>query len=463
MVTGWLAGIPVALWQTSVLSGQDETSPGDVRVTLPAEKLASADIKIERVERRRLQPTRLAPGRLRYDERRHVEVKTAAAGIVRQIHVKPGDRVEAGELLAVVTSAEVGEMRSELLRLSAERDLARKRLERSRSIRDGLNRLVSQIEDETDPKQAADQVEGIALGEYRSVLLSAYSAFRLAETMQRGGEASAASGAISGRELEQRRGQYVAAQAALQSEVEQALFNATMATLEAENRVADAERRVAISAQFVNALQGLAAASPDVSSPDLSELKLRAPISGTIEVQRFAVSERIEPGDGLFIVADTSQLWVQADIREQEWGALQLAPGQSVAVTGPTIGDAPLTAKVHYVGRKVSSSTNAASIVATIDNPQGRLRPGQFVHVRVPVAAEREALAVPESAVVTHDGQEFVFAQESPSTFRRVNVSTGVVADGRVEVLDGLREGDTVVTGGAFKLKSELLIGQLAE
>jgi multidrug efflux pump subunit AcrA (membrane-fusion protein) len=165
----------------------------------------------------------------------------------------------------------------------------------------------------------------------------------------------------------------------------------------------------------------------------------------------------------LFIVADTSQLWVQADIREQEWGALQLEPGQSLAVTGPTIGDEPLPAKVHYVGREVSSTTNAASIVATIDNPRGRLRPGQFVQVRVPVAAAREALAIPETAVVTHEGRRFVFIQDSPSAFRRVDVATGVAADGLVEVRDGLREGESLVTDGAFTLKSELLIGQLAE
>jgi cobalt-zinc-cadmium efflux system membrane fusion protein len=165
----------------------------------------------------------------------------------------------------------------------------------------------------------------------------------------------------------------------------------------------------------------------------------------------------------LFVVADTSQLWVQADIREQEWGALQLEPGQTVTVTGPTIGEKPLTAKVHYVGREVSSSTNAVAIVATIDNAQGKLRPGQFVQVRVPVAAVREVLAVPESSIVTHEGQAFVFVQESPNTFRRANVITGVAADGHVEILDGLDGGAILVTSGAFPLKSELLLGQLAE
>ncbi len=74
-----------------------------------------------------------------------------------------------------------------------------------------------------------------------------------------------------------------------------------------------------------------------------------------------------------------------------------------------------------------------------------------------------DALAVPESAIVTHEGQAFVFVQESPATYRRINVTTGVKADGNVEILTGLKEGAILVTGGAFQLKSELLIGQLAE
>jgi cobalt-zinc-cadmium efflux system membrane fusion protein len=460
---GWSVLTADANGQTANPVAPDATRIAPDVVTLSADKVVAAGIKTERAQKHRLQPTRLTPGRLRYDERRHVEVKTAAAGIVRQILVKPGDRVEPGDLLAEITSAEVGQSRAELLRLNAERDLARRHLERSRAISEGLDKLVDQIEHQADPRQAADEVESIVLGEYRATILSVYAAFRLAEWMQRSGDASVASGALSGRQVEQRRLDYVAARAALQSAIDEAQFNAAVALQEAQNHLADAERRAAISAQFVAALQGAAAASTDFPSADLSHLQLLAPIAGTIEAQRFAASERVASGDSLFVVADTSQLWVQADIREQEWGALQLIPGQAVSVTGPTIEGRALSATVHYLGREVSSITNAASLIATIDNSAGKLRPGQFVQVRVPVARLREALAVPESAILAHEGLAFVFVQETPSTFRRVNVAIGVGADGSVEVLSGLQEGAAVVTSGAFQLKSELLIGQLAE
>ena len=281
----WSVAVPTVHGQESTAAEQTAMTPRNDRVVLPAAKIPFVGLKTQRIGTRRLQPTRVAPGRLRYDERRHVEVKTAAAGIIRQILVKPGDRVEAGDLLAVVTSAEVGQIRADLMRLTAVRDLAVKRLERARAIEEGVNRLVDQIASEVDPREAANQVEKNDLGEYRAPLLSAYAAWRLAEALYRNGEV--AGGSLSGRQLEERRSEYVAAQGALRAAIEQAVFNTELASLEAENRVADAERRVAISAQYAAALQGAAAVAADSSPSELSELRLLAPIAGTIELQRF--------------------------------------------------------------------------------------------------------------------------------------------------------------------------------
>ena len=97
-------------------------------------KIASAGIEVATAERRQLDVTRTAPGRVRYDDRRHVEVKSAAAGIVREVLVKPGDRVEVGTALAVVTSAEVGEARADLL--ESDRDTRHRREEVATKPRD---------------------------------------------------------------------------------------------------------------------------------------------------------------------------------------------------------------------------------------------------------------------------------------------------------------------------------------
>jgi cobalt-zinc-cadmium efflux system membrane fusion protein len=127
-------------------------------------------------------------------------------------------------------------------------------------------------------------------------------------------------------------------------------------------------------------------------------------------------------------------------------------------VFAPALPDRRLTAALHYVGREVSAKTNAVPLMAVLPNPDGLLRPGQFVQVRLPVGEPQRALAVPEAAVVVHEGKPFVFRREAEGSFRRVDIQRGVSSEGWIEVIAGLSEGDAIVVQGAFYLKSELLL-----
>jgi len=106
----------------------------------------------------------------------------------------------------------------------------------------------------------------------------------------------------------------------------------------------------------------------------------------------------------------------------------------------------------------VDPATNAVPLVSVIDNSDGRLRPGMFVRVAIPVAEPRTTLTVPESSVLEHDRQPFVFVPAGQDLYERVDVKPGLRTDGLVEIVQGLREGDRVVAEGAFFLKSELLL-----
>jgi RND family efflux transporter MFP subunit len=445
--------------QTPIPASSLATDAKSDVIILPASKIASAGIEVATAQRRRLEVTRSAPGRIRYDDRRHIEVKSAASGIVRDVLVKPGDRVEIGTTLAVITSAEVGEARADLLDLIATRDVSARKLRRSRALNEGVTKLVYEIEKQPDPRQVASQMDAVELGSYRDSILSAYAAFQRANELHRSAEQTGAAGVLSGRQLQQRRSEFVAAQAALKAAIEQAVNDAEMHQAEAANRLADAERRVAIGTQYVAALQG-ANVTQDIAAKaeSLTELRLLAPIAGTVESRRYSASERIAPGDSLFVLANTEQLWVEADIRESEWGALQLEQGHIISVSAPTLGAMPISAEILYAGREVSVETNAVPIVATIANPRGVLRPGQFVQVRLPIAEPRTVVAVPESAVIEHEGQRFLFVAETPTRFRRVNIQTGDSSGEWVEVKEGLSDGSQVVIKGAFELKSELLL-----
>ncbi|HTN02914.1 MAG TPA: efflux RND transporter periplasmic adaptor subunit, partial [Planctomycetaceae bacterium] len=190
----------------------------------------------------------------------------------------------------------------------------------------------------------------------------------------------------------------------------------------------------------------------------LSTWPLAAPMSGTVEEVPIAPLERVKQGDDLMLVADTTHLYVQADIREKDWGAIHVAQGQMIEVQSPALAGRRLEAKVSYMGRSVIVESRAVPLIAEIDNPDGLLRPGMFVRVALPEAKPREVVAIPEGAVVSHEGRVMVFVAAGEREFEAREIKTGIQEGGTVEVVAGLQPGEKVVMEGAFVLKSELLL-----
>jgi cobalt-zinc-cadmium efflux system membrane fusion protein len=463
---GWLTW---HLWHRGSAAAEGDTAAEEAArdvVMLPAAKIEAAGIEVSPVARRRIEPTVVVPGRLQYDDTRHIEVKIPTDGVLAEIRVKPGDVVAAGQVLAVVSSPEVGNARADVLKRQAEHELAEEKLAWEDATAQGLQKLVAAIKDGGDAAAISRELEGVTLGSYREQIITAYARYRLAETLAAGVKSVQESGALSGRTVQERLSERDAADAALKAVSEQSAFEARQDCAAAKLAAEDAQRRLRISRQHLQALLGYEEAVADAKDDSsaarnddhpLSLVELRAPFAGTIESRTFSVSERVRPGDALFVLADTSKLWVSADIREREWGALQLREGQELTVTLPALPDRRLTATVYYVGREVSPQTNAVPLVATIDNGDCQLRPGQFVRVRLPMAEPRDVLAVPDAAIVEHEGQAFAFVEQGAGKYARKDIQKGVADEGFTEV-SGLKEGERIVVQGAFYLKSELLL-----
>ncbi|MEZ6055985.1 MAG: efflux RND transporter periplasmic adaptor subunit [Planctomycetaceae bacterium] len=446
--------------ESAVTEGEGTDSAGGAgRVVLNQVKRERAALQFGRCEKTMLQPTRTVSGRLTYDDTRHIEVRVPTAGILSEVLVKPGDVVEQGQVLAVLDSPEVGLARADVLRRTTEETLARVELERNQAILEGLKTLVAAVEQGTEAGQILEQMDGVRLGQYREKIVSAYARFRLATQQTSNIAAAAESGAISGKIVNERISERNAAESALKGVTEESLYESQRAFAASELAAIDAERRLRIAKQHVSTLLGYEETSVDDNREvSLSRVEIRAPFSGSIETKWYSKSERVEQGDRLMVLADTTQLYVSADIREKEWNALKLEPGEPLNVTSPTFGSHYLVATLLFLGREVSPETNAVPLVATIANPDGLLRPGQFVRVTLPMARAQEVLAVPDSAIVDHGGERFVFVPEEENTFLRVNVTTGLSERGMTEVLSGLKEGDALVVQGAFVLKTELLL-----
>ncbi|MEZ6065806.1 MAG: efflux RND transporter periplasmic adaptor subunit [Planctomycetaceae bacterium] len=132
--------------------------------------------------------------------------------------------------------------------------------------------------------------------------------------------------------------------------------------------------------------------------------------------------------------------------------------GDPLNATLPALPGVTFAAKVYFVGREVDPQTNALPLVAVIENPEDKLRPGMFAQLTLPVGEQITTLAVPESAICEHQGTKFVFRPSGDQQFERVDVTTGLRQGNWTEIVDGLSEGTNIVTTGGFQLKSELLL-----
>jgi membrane fusion protein, heavy metal efflux system len=430
-------------------------------LTLPSGKLEAARFETVPVQTQPLQHVHTVPGRIRYDESKHMEVKAPMDGILSELLVLPGQLVESGQLLAVLRSPEIGLARAEILKRQQQREIATQVLQRETALSKNLEMLTAMLDEGKSIEAIEAAFNDRALGSYRQEILSAYSKMRLASELLAKIQPLANLGSVAGRVLRERESDRQVSETTFRTARDQAIFTAGQSKLKAEGELADFDRQLNLAWQSVESLVGYEEDREHVnlSSQDaLSRLEIRAPMAGTVESRGFAINERVTRGSSLIVLADTNSLYVAASIRDSDWSAVALQPGTLLSVVVPALKDQVFEASIRYVGREVQSDTNSIPLVAVIQNSKGILRPGMFVRVAVPIGPPRQALSVKPESVVQHENQQFVFIEVPGGSFKRVGVSTGQLSEEWVEVTQGLSQGQLVVTNGAFLLKSELLL-----
>lgn len=443
-------------------------------VVLTEEKLARLKPTTFSVERREWRSSVTLPGRLDYNLDRRVAIKSPVQGILVSIGLHPGEPVKKGQVVATLSSPEVGRIRAEIKNRYTAVELANAKLQWQIKVGQGVAAMVELIESATDPNKLAEQLGENSLGDYREALMTAYARYLLARKMAAQLNEPNVASALSQRVVEQREAELQTAKAALSAAVEQSRFDAERLRREAQSEYEDARRREVVAQQELTALLGPAAIEPvgpvgvsgggsDAPPSSLSEVAVRAPFDGTIEERPAASNERVEVGQDLLVLADTRCLWAYADVRERDWLTMNTAIGESVQVVSPALPDTPLTARIVMVGRRVDPHSGVAPLIAELESVDPRLRPGLFIRMTVETSSPRKALVVPEQAVVVHESQTFVFQVVDKLRFRRLDVRVGESRDGWVEILDGTEEGAVIVSTGSFVLKSELLLSQEEE
>ena len=220
-----------------------------------------------------------------------------------------------------------------------------------------------------------------------------------------------------------------------------------------EVQEAEAElRRAEASLQGARGALNALGASNDGGSDD-SRLVLRAPLTGTVIERHLVRGAVAQPGEALFKVGDLSVLWLMAHASERD--AVRVRAGSTARVAIPALPGSSLRGRVAAVGSQVEVSSRTIPIRIELANAGGILRPGMSATVWLPIGEGGTVIAVPVAALQRLEDKWCVFVPREPGVFEIRPVGRGRDMGGEVEIVSGLKAGETVVVEGAFLLRAE--------
>jgi len=189
---------------------------------------------------------------------------------------------------------------------------------------------------------------------------------------------------------------------------------------------------------------------------------VRAPMGGVVLERGVTPGLIVEKDAALFAIADLGSVWAIVDVFERDLGRIR--DTGEVEIRTDAWPDRIFTGRIALVHPALDDASRTAHLRIAIANRDGSLRPGMFVTAAIPLQAATtvEAMAVPSSAIQTIAGMKVVFVAKGEGVYEVRPVETRREAHGMVEIHSGVGEGERVVTGGTFVLKSEVLKGTIA-
>lgn len=412
---------------------QSAQAAGAIEVdTATAERIG---LKIEPVTRQSLAFGVQATGQIEASPSRRVEVTNPVGGTVVRLLVEPGDIVEAGQPLAVITSGELAELRVTALENSAERQ-------------GDVQQAQANLRLAQQTYERQQKIAQTAIDQARTEL-------RVAQEQYDRDKELSEQGAIPRREFLESEAHLASAQEALtEAESKLEVLEARTEVERAQTALQVAQSRAQLSAgTYRTRLQQLGA-SPNSDGT----ITIKAPIAGTIADREVTLGQSAEDaGATLMTIVDDRTVLATANVYEKDLS--QVSQGQRVRVTVSSLPDQVFEGRITTIGSVVEGENRVVPVRAELDNAEGTLKPGMFAELEVLTDRTPEPVVViPQSALVEANGQQLVFVQNGNS-FQPIEVVLGRQAGNLVEVKRGLFEGDRIVTQRANQLYAQSLRG----
>ena len=216
---------------------------------------------------------------------------------------------------------------------------------------------------------------------------------------------------------------------------------------------------------------GTAQAQVDAQRALIEQKTIRAPFSGVLGIRKVNLGQFVSPGDAIVSLQQLDPIYLDFSLPEQRIG--QLVEGSMVRATVDAMPGAVFDGKVTAIEPLVDPNTRNFKAQATVQNPDGKLRPGSFAHVGFALGGERQVVVIPQTAVSFNPYGNAVFViskvkrkdgetdmQGKPLTGDKLIVTqrfvkTGATRGDLVAITDGLKPGEQVVTSGLLKLRND--------
>lgn len=420
--------------------GGSEFQGGDAsQVTKPipidasiAEQLG---IKVEPVTQQRLAIGIRATGQIETLPNRRVDVTTPVGGTVIKLLINPGEQVRTGQAVAIMTSPDLAELRTNALDRRAEAIASMQQAQ--------ADLRLAQQNYEQQQKIAATDIQ------------QAQTTVNVAQERYDRDKELLANRAIPRRQVLESETQLAEAKAALTKAQSRLQVSEAQAQLKrAQSGLEVAQSRVTLSNQTYQTRLRQLGTTPN---PD-GTITIKAPISGVVANREATLGESgQDAGKRIMTIVDGSGVFATANIYEKDIDKIRV--GQPVRIKIDSLPDRTFRGRIAVIGSVIEGENRIVPVRTELENPGGVLKPGMFAQLeiltdRTPMAV----LAVPSAAIVEAGGKDVVYVQKG-NTYQPVEVTRGRTSDDLVEIKSELSASDRIVTQGAPLLYAQSLRG----
>ena len=446
-------------------SKAEDSHKEDGIIKLNENAIKSAGIVIEEAQKREINNYITTTGEVKANNENEVYITPRIPGKVVKVKVRLGEDVDKGEILARIDSVETEEIRAGFIGAAANLKAAEANLEKERLLYNNKAKVMDAVKKGIRSEEAITILKDAELGKAKADILKPLARLELGEANLKRERELYQDNISSMKEVIAAEKEHTGARIEFQTAVEEMFLNTKNELAKAEAEYMSAKARMEERREHFYHYGFLNTEIDEMVDESRkyghATIPIIAPFKGRIVERIVAVGQVVDISTKLFKLIDLSTVWVWANIYEKDLGMVK--KGQEIFITVTPYPDRVFTGRITYISDTVDPATRTVKVRAELENFERLLKPEMFATVKILTGKGENLLAVPESAIQREGENTIVFVVRDENTFEKRVVSIGPEVGGYNQIISGLKEGERLVTKGAFTLKSESLKGLMEE